>query len=264
MMHDVKVATTCCSHLTNALGKVYDNIDDVPEEDIVSLHGSIKKFFGTMPDEDSDWRNNLWTGKFYPILAYCTLYDVNVDWESQLEFVYQEWLMLGLLLQNYQVVYRLAHVYKALGYAVQQHLAELPDNDIVDRHTWMQRKRFTIIAFENMDTVRSICSHVGELISQDRYLRKIQKAMPKQQEPWHSAERYFPIRPSNIGSKLPVEFVLRAIRDYSFDREYEFEADSAKIKSIMGASTKEDKADHFEFRRVSQILGLALTFSSII
>jgi hypothetical protein len=61
MMGDIKSATTCCLHLTNALGKVYDTIKSIDEEDIETLHAAIKKLFGTMPGLTSEWTNNLRT-----------------------------------------------------------------------------------------------------------------------------------------------------------------------------------------------------------
>jgi hypothetical protein len=268
MMADIRAATTCCSQLTNALGRVFDTIQSVPEKDMAKLNGAIKKFFGTMPDEDSDWTHNLWTGTFYPILAYCTLYDVNVDWEKQLDLNDEEMSMLGELNSQYVPLYRFGHVYGTLGNAVQEHLEALRRTELIMKPEWSERKQFTMIAFEDMDDVPSLCAHVGALINQDRYLRKIQKKMPKNMEPWHSAARYFPIRPDAKQIKLQESFVVRAIRDYSFDRKEEYEADATRIHAIMHKSredtTKGDDTAHADLRVVSQILGLALTVSSII
>jgi hypothetical protein len=123
------------------------------------------------------------------------LYDVNVDWESRLDLKEDEMTSLRLLInrQYPPMVYRFTHVYGTLGNAFQAHLTEVPNKEVFGRVIWDERKKFTMIAFETLEDIPSICSHIGELIIQDRYLRKIQKTSPKNMESWHSASRYFPI-----------------------------------------------------------------------
>ena len=41
----------------------------------------LASFYGAYPEDDTNWRHNLWAGKFFPILAFYGIYQMDeIDW----------------------------------------------------------------------------------------------------------------------------------------------------------------------------------------
>ena len=77
----IEKAKRVCLSVINNLERIF--ADDFDVNGTEKVEKSIEAFFGTKPEDDEDWRHCLWSGNFFPILGFCSLYSVHVDWDKQ-------------------------------------------------------------------------------------------------------------------------------------------------------------------------------------
>lgn len=207
---DLTKATRLCHAVTNALGRVVDE-QQLTVEMENSLKDIITKFYSVYPEDCAEWDCLLYDGQFYPILAYCSIYKVEVKWElSEME---QDEKDIKLLNMQYAKVFRFAFVYGKLGEEALEHLKRLGNDDLASKQEWDERKCLLTCSFDTVVDAVGIYNLVERCVNQDRWLRKIQDALPEE-HPWNVATRFFPKRPPSHLT-VPTTFFEAMIKEYA-------------------------------------------------
>ena len=84
LVFDIATATTTCAKFKNVLEALAEDIESgerISETRLADVRNSITSFYGAYPEDDTNWRHNLWAGKFFPILAFYGIYQMDeIDW----------------------------------------------------------------------------------------------------------------------------------------------------------------------------------------
>jgi hypothetical protein len=217
MRHDLEVATTKALKLKSAMENVWKHKASVPPDVDTHLTGCIKAFFGSYPEPDTDWSHNLWSGSFYPIIAFFGAYNIGeMNWGKPCfkRHVAED---LKLFNQGYGVTYVMASVYRKLGERALEALSTINRESLLDRASWDSIKNLQIPSFDTCESQKEIYDHVAELIRQDRVLRKVMATViPPDTEPWKTSAPFFGNRPSQT-SLLSPKYIRRLVRIYQPD-----------------------------------------------
>lgn len=178
---------------------------------------AIEKFFGFVPDEDSDWNHNLWCGRFYPVIAFFSVYEVkNIEWDSVDEI---DQSTISFLKQSYQPMYAVAYVmavvYGRLAKIASDLVQDITSEKSLRSGEWSDIKVFTAVAFDCVHDTAAMYKHIAALITQDRRLRQVQKILPRI-EPWSKADRFFAKRPTKPSS-VSVKYIKQLVKAYQPD-----------------------------------------------
>lgn len=80
MVQTLKTAFRVCRKVTLSMVEM---LDEPNEENILELRTAITNFFSCYPESDVDWYSHVWSGKFFPILAYAALHKLPTpDWDT--------------------------------------------------------------------------------------------------------------------------------------------------------------------------------------
>lgn len=213
MRNDLESATTKAMKLKRAIENVWTHKANIPNEMYKTMEESIHRFFGCYPEEDTEWSHNLWSGSFYPIIAFFGTYDIGaMSWGSK-DIKSEVVEGVKLIKPDLGVTYVMATVYGKLGEKSLEALELMDREKVLDRVAWDAIKHLQLPSFDTCESKKEIYHHVAALIRQDRVLRKVKGTVIPDIEPWKSSARFFLNRPSS-NSLLSRKYIRKLVRQY--------------------------------------------------